>query len=86
MKEKIIKFRKDELDHKDIAYDQGATKKGLYSIMDKIIKTGSKIAINISEKNLIKAQVQHPNINNPSNSYVKNLEENSFHFYEEDLL
>ena len=28
----------------------GATKKGFYSILDKIIKTGSKIAINISEK------------------------------------
>ena len=50
LKKKIIKFRKDELHHKDIAYDEGATKKGLYSIMDKIIKTGSKIAINISEK------------------------------------
>jgi 3-demethoxyubiquinol 3-hydroxylase len=50
LKKKIIKFREDELHHKDIAYEQGATKKGLYSIMDKIIKTGSKIAINISEK------------------------------------
>ena len=50
LKNKIIKFRKDELHHKDIAYEKGATKKGLYSIMDKIIKTGSKIAINISEK------------------------------------
>ena len=50
LKKKIIKFRKDELHHKDIAYEKGATKKGLYSIMDKIIKTGSKIAINISEK------------------------------------
>ncbi len=50
LKEKIIKFRDDELNHKDIAYEKGATKKGLYSIMDKIIKTGSKIAINISEK------------------------------------
>ena len=50
LKKKIIKFREDELHHKDIAYDKGATKKGLYSIMDKIIKTGSKIAINISEK------------------------------------
>tara|TARA_B100000902_G_C26989071_1_gene754100 strand:+ start:144 stop:674 length:531 start_codon:yes stop_codon:yes gene_type:complete len=50
LKNKIIKFREDELHHKDIAYDEGATKKGLYSIMDKIIKTGSKIAINISEK------------------------------------
>ena len=50
LKKKIIKFREDELHHKDIAYEKGATKKGLYSIMDKIIKTGSKVAINISEK------------------------------------
>ena len=50
LKSKIIKFREDELHHKDIAYEQGASKKGLYSIMDKIINTGSKIAINISEK------------------------------------
>ena len=50
LREKIIKFRQDELDHKDIAYEEGATKKGLYSIMDKVIKTGSKIAIKISEK------------------------------------
>ena len=50
LKKKITKFRDDELDHKDIAYEEGATKKGIYSIMDKIIKTGSKIAINISEK------------------------------------
>jgi ubiquinone biosynthesis monooxygenase Coq7 len=50
LKEKIEKFRLDELHHKDIAYEKGANKKGLYSILDKIIKTGSKIAINISEK------------------------------------
>ena len=50
LKKKIIKFREDELHHKDIAYEKGASKKGLYSVMDKIIKTGSKIAINISEK------------------------------------
>jgi ubiquinone biosynthesis monooxygenase Coq7 len=50
LKEKIIKFREDELIHKNIAYEEGATKKGMYSILDKIIKTGSKIAINISEK------------------------------------
>ena len=50
LKEKITKFREDELRHKDIAYEKGATKEGLYSILDKIIKTGSKIAINISEK------------------------------------
>ena len=50
LRNKIIKFRDDELNHKDIAYNEGATKDGLYSILDKIIKTGSKIAINISEK------------------------------------
>jgi 3-demethoxyubiquinol 3-hydroxylase len=50
LKNKITKFRQDELDHKDIAYEKGATKKGPYSILDFMIKTGSKIAINISEK------------------------------------
>ena len=50
LREKIIKFREDELHHKDVAYDEGATKEGFYSIPDKVIKTGSKIAINISEK------------------------------------
>ena len=50
LKKKIIKFRQDELDHKDIAYESGATKKGLYSVLDKIIKTSSKVAIAISEK------------------------------------
>jgi len=50
LKEKIKKFRNDELHHKDIAYENGATKEGLYSVLDKIIKTGSKIAINISKK------------------------------------
>ena len=50
LKKKIIKFRNDELHHKDIAYERGASKDGLYSILDKIIKTSSRIAINISEK------------------------------------
>ena len=50
LKEKIIKFREDELHHKDIAYDNGATKKGLFGLLDKVIKTSSRIAITISEK------------------------------------
>tara|TARA_E500000331_G_C17011677_1_gene606694 strand:+ start:182 stop:715 length:534 start_codon:yes stop_codon:yes gene_type:complete len=50
LKTKIKKFRNDEIDHKNIAYDEGATSKGIYSIMDKVIKTGSRIAITISEK------------------------------------
>ena len=50
LKKNIKKFRQDEIDHKDIAYNEGATKEGPYSLLDKIIKTGSRIAINISEK------------------------------------
>jgi len=50
LKEKIEKFKVDEVDHKNMAYESGATYKGLYSIMDKVIRTGSRIAITISEK------------------------------------
>ena len=50
LKNNIIKFRNDEINHKDIAYDNGATKEGFYTIIDKVIKTGSKLAIKISEK------------------------------------
>ena len=50
LKAKIQKFKDDETDHKNIAYEGGATNKGIYSIMDKLIRTGSKIAITISEK------------------------------------
>ena len=50
LKKKITKFRTDEINHKNIAYEEGATKEGLYSVFDKIIKTGSKLAINISKE------------------------------------
>ena len=50
LKNKIIKFRNDEILHKDIAYNEGATKEGFYTIIDRVIKTGSKLAIKISEK------------------------------------
>ena len=50
LKKNIIKFRNDEINHKDIAYNNGATKEGFYTIIDKVIKTGSKLAIKISEK------------------------------------
>ena len=50
LKKKIIKFREDELHHKDIAFEEGASKDGFYKVLDGIIKTGSKIAIKISEK------------------------------------
>ena len=38
LRDKIIKFRNDELHHKDIAYENGATKKGIYSLIDRVIK------------------------------------------------
>ena len=50
LKSKIKKFKSDEVNHKNIAYESGATNKGFYSIMDQVIKTSSKIAITISEK------------------------------------
>jgi len=50
LKTKIEKFKRDEVEHKNIAYESGANNKGLYSIMDKVIRMGSKIAITISEK------------------------------------
>ena len=50
LKRNIIKFRDDELSHKDIAYEGGATKVGLYGVLDKIIKASSRVAIEISKK------------------------------------
>ena len=50
LKKKIVKFRNDELNHKNIAYESGATKDGLYGLLDKVTKTSSRIAIKISEK------------------------------------
>ena len=50
LRKKIEKFKEDENHHKNIAYESGSTNKGIYSVMDKIIKTGSRIAITISEK------------------------------------
>jgi ubiquinone biosynthesis monooxygenase Coq7 len=50
LKIKIEKFKNDEANHKNIAYESGATNKGIYSIMDHLIKTSSKIAITISKK------------------------------------
>ena len=50
LKDKIEKFKSDEVNHKNIAYESGATNKGIYLLIDKVIKTSSKIAITISEK------------------------------------
>ena len=50
LKAKIEKFMGDEVDHKNMAYEAGATNKVMYSIMDQVIRVGSLIAISISEK------------------------------------
>ena len=50
LKKSITKFRQDEIDHKNIAYNAGASKKGFYFVLDKIIQTTSKAAIKVSEK------------------------------------
>ena len=50
LKAKIKKFKEDEIEHKNMAYKTGVTNKGFYYIMDKVIRTGSRIAITISEK------------------------------------
>jgi len=50
LKAKIEKFKGDEVGHKNMAYEAGATNKGIYSIMDKVIRVGSRIAITVSEK------------------------------------
>ena len=47
---KIKKFRQDELEHRDLAYEEGATKDGPFFLLDKIIKTGSKIAIKVAKR------------------------------------
>ena len=50
LKKSISKFRQDEIDHKNIAYNKGDSKDGLYIILDKIIQTTSRVAIKVSEK------------------------------------
>lgn len=47
---KIKKFRQDEIEHRDLAYEEGATKQGVYGFLDFIIKTGSKVAIEVAKK------------------------------------
>ena len=41
-----MKFRQDELDHKDIAYEHGATKKGLFGVLDKVINSEEVLGAN----------------------------------------
>jgi len=47
---KIKKFREEEIEHRDLAYEEGSTKEGAYGILDFAIKTGSRIAIEVAKK------------------------------------
>ena len=50
LRKKLLKFRDDELDHKDIATENDGMKTPGYKFMKFIIQTGCKAAIKISEK------------------------------------
>jgi ubiquinone biosynthesis monooxygenase Coq7 len=50
MKNKIEQFRQEELEHKNIAISNDAHLSPAYKILSKIIKSGCRIAINLSKK------------------------------------
>ena len=50
LRQKFIKFREDELHHRDIAIEEGAREAPGYGLLSGIIKAGCRAAINISEK------------------------------------
>ena len=50
LKEKIIQFREEELEHRDIGYEHDATKAPGYSMLYNAIKKGSEIAIWLSTR------------------------------------
>ncbi|WP_419799415.1 MAG: demethoxyubiquinone hydroxylase family protein [Terasakiella sp.] len=48
--ETFIKFREEELEHRDIGYEHGAEQAPAYGLLTKAIKSGSKMAIWVSER------------------------------------
>jgi len=48
--EAFVKFREEELEHRDTAYEHGAEQAPGYSLISTAIKTGSKVAIWVSER------------------------------------
>jgi ubiquinone biosynthesis monooxygenase Coq7 len=70
LKNRIIKFREDELNHKDIAYEKGATKKVVIQFLIKLLKLDLRLQLIFLKKfNSFKTQAQHPNISSPSSFY-----------------
>lgn len=50
LRETCIKFREEELEHRDTAYENGAEQAPGYGLISHAIKTGSKVAIWVSER------------------------------------
>jgi ubiquinone biosynthesis monooxygenase Coq7 len=46
----IEKFRADELEHRDIGLEHGAEQAPAYRLLSRVIKTGCKVAIALSER------------------------------------
>ena len=50
LKKKLLKFRDDELEHKDIATEHDGQKTPGYKLLKFVVQSGCKAAIKISEK------------------------------------
>ena len=50
LRETCVKFREEELEHRDIGYEHGAENAPAYPLLSRAIKLGTKLAINLSEK------------------------------------
>lgn len=50
LRNRFIKFREDELHHRDVAIEEGAKEAPGYAILSRVIKAGCHAAIRISEK------------------------------------
>ena len=68
---KVKKFRQDELDHRDIAYEEGASKEEIMKLLNYQNRIQSSDR-NIKKNLNLKAPNQHPNRDNLTNFDVKN--------------
>ncbi len=50
LKEKILEFRDDELEHRDTGLAEGATRAPAYPVLSAAVKAGSRLAIWLSER------------------------------------
>jgi len=50
LSDRLITFRAEELEHRDLAYEQGAEQAVAYPVLTAAIKTGAKLAIWLSER------------------------------------